>query len=176
MTFTPSNSSAYNNATSSVTLQVNRATPIVLWIPVPIVYGTPLGQFQLDALTLVPGTFTYTPPAGTILGAGEQKLTAVFTPKDTIDFQTINVQGTLLVFKAEPQISWAQPAPITVGTPLSATQLNATAKVPGTFSYNPALGTKLGVGTATLTVTFTPTDGGDYETEQAQVRITVKPH
>jgi uncharacterized repeat protein (TIGR03803 family) len=173
VTFTPSNTSLYNNATASVTLQVNRATPRVLWVPVPIVYGTPLGRLQLDALTLVPGNFTYTPAAGTILGAGTQTLSATFTPTDTTDFETITVQAALLVLKATPQIMWSRPASITVGTPLGATQLDATSNVPGSFSYGPAAGTRLGLGTWTLTTTFTPSDSANYQTATARVRITV---
>src|SRR5262249_16492239 len=41
---------------------------------------------------------------------------------------------TYTVAKAVPTITWATPAPITFGTPLSTLQLNASANVPGTFS------------------------------------------
>ena len=43
--------------------------------------------------------------------------------------------------KATPVITWPNPANIVDGTPLGPTQLNATADVPGTFTYNPAAGT-----------------------------------
>jgi hypothetical protein len=72
------------------------------------------------------------------------------------------------------RITWAQPASITVGTPLSATRLNATANVPDALSYNPLLGTKLAVGAATLTVTFTPKDSANYQTGQARMQIAVR--
>ena len=42
-----------------------------------------------------------------------------------------------------PTITWATPAAITYGTALSATQLNATSSVAGTFVYTPASGTIL---------------------------------
>jgi hypothetical protein len=58
---------------------------------------------------------------------------------------------------------------------LSATQLNATASVPGTFVYTPPAGTVLGAGSQTLAVTFTPTDTTDYNTATASVAITVDP-
>ena len=51
---------------------------------------------------------------------------------------------------ATPTVTWAAPAAITYGTALSATQLDATASVPGTFTYTPAAGTILGAGTQTL--------------------------
>ncbi len=174
LTFTPSNTSTYNTATASVSLQVNQAMPPVLWIPVPIAYGTSLGDLQLDALTAVPGKFVYTPAAGTILHPGNQPLSAVFTPKDTADFQTITVHATLIVVKALPVVSWSQPAAINAGMALGAAQLNARANVAGTFVNNPPAGTILPVGTATLRVTFTPIDTTDYQTGSAQVSLAVK--
>ena len=73
-------------------------------------------------------------------------------------------------FNLTPVITWSNPAAITYGTPLSATQLNATAagNVAGTFVYTPPLGTILNAGTAqTLSVTFTPTDSANYNTPPA---------
>jgi len=43
--------------------------------------------------------------------------------------------------KQAPKITWSDPAPIVYGTLLSATQLNASADVPGTFTYIPGAGT-----------------------------------
>jgi hypothetical protein len=46
---------------------VSKATPTVTWTtPADILYGTPLGGLQLNAIASVPGTFVYTPPAGTV--------------------------------------------------------------------------------------------------------------
>jgi hypothetical protein len=72
-----------------------------------------------------------------------------------------------------PTITWATPAAITYGSGLSSTQLDATATVPGTFSYSPALGTVLTAGSQTLTATFTPTNTKDYKTASATVTLTV---
>jgi hypothetical protein len=63
-----------------------------------------------------------------------------------------------------PTLTWATPAPIPYGTPLSVLQLNAAATdangatIPGVFVYSPAAGTVLGLGSQTLSVTFTPSD------------------
>jgi hypothetical protein len=173
VTFTPSNTTLYNGATASVTLQVNPAKPSVLWLPVPLIYGNPLGPLQLDAVSLVPGKYTYTPGAGAVLAAGKQKLTAIFVP-DSGNFQTISVEATLLVLKACPLISWKMPPNITVGTALGSLQLNATANVPGNFVFSPPAGTKLGVGVWRLTTVFTPNDTANYQTVSAQTMITVK--
>src|SRR5262249_18332986 len=73
-----------------------------------------------------------------------------------------------------PSITWNVPAPIAWGTPLSATQLNATANVPGTFSYAPAAGTILELGAGQpLTVTFIPTDSTNYSVSGRGVPITI---
>ena len=77
--------------------------------------------------------------------------------------------------KKMPTITWAAPAAITNPTPLSATQLNATASVPGTFVYTPAAGTVLAAGWQTLSVTFIPTDTVDYSPAEAMVTLTVNP-
>ena len=71
-------------------------------------------------------------------------------------------------------LTWAPPAPITYGTPLSATQLNATDNAPGggTFTYAPPAGTILPAGTSTLSVTFNP-NAPTYGNETATVPITV---
>jgi hypothetical protein len=76
---------------------------------------------------------------------------------------------------AQTIITWATPAPIYYGTPLSSTQLNATASAPGTFVYNPAAGAILPVGTDTLNVTFTPTDPTSYTSATGSTTIQVLP-
>jgi sugar lactone lactonase YvrE len=85
--------------------------------------------------------------------------------------QGIALSGTAL--QGKPTITWATPAAVPYATALSATQLDATASVPGTFIYNPAMGTVLGAGVQTLSVTFTPTDTTDYSTATAAVSLTV---
>jgi hypothetical protein len=69
-------------------------------------------------------------------------------------------------------VSWGTPTSIVYGTPLSATQLDATANIAGTLTYSPVAGTVLTVGTTSthnLNVTFTPTDTTDYKTVMAHV-------
>jgi hypothetical protein len=76
-----------------VTVQTTcKATPVVSWSdPADIVYGTPLGATQLNATANVAGTFTYAPPAGTLLHAGaSQPLSADFAPSDGTDYNAVN--------------------------------------------------------------------------------------
>src|SRR6185437_1854485 len=153
-----------------------KTTPTISWAaPAPITYGTPLSSSQLNATASVPGTFVYTPTAGTVLNAGTQKLSAAFTPTDTTQYNTASASVSLTVNKAEPVITWAAPAAITQGTALSAAQLNAAASVPGAFVYTPPASTVLAAGTQTLSVAFTPTDTGNYNDASASVSITVNP-
>jgi hypothetical protein len=81
--------------------------------------------------------------------------------------------STLTTLAFTEAISWATPAPITYGTPLSATQLNATANVPGAFTYTPPSGTVLAAGSQTLSVLFTPTDTSTYSPANISVTLTV---
>jgi hypothetical protein len=132
-----------------------------------------LSASQLNAASNVAGTFHYNPAAGTVLNAGTQILSATFTPADSTDYSTAVATVTLTVNKSASIISWATPAPIPYGTLLSATQLDATANVPGTFVYTPPAGTELPAGSQTLAVTFTPTNTVDYTSATAQVTLQV---
>jgi len=72
-------------------------------------------------------------------------------------------------------VTWNNPAAITYGTPLSGTQLNASASVPGSFTYNPPLGTVLSGGVNQLTVNFVPNDTAVYSNETVSVSLNVLP-
>jgi hypothetical protein len=158
------------------TLTITKATPAIAWAtPEAITYGTKLSSAQLDATSKVAGTFKYTPAAGTLLPVGKDTLSVTFTPTNTTDYTTATATVTLTVNKVIPAIVWATPAAITYGTALSSTQLDATSKVAGKFTYTPAAGTVLPVGTHTLSATFTPTDTAHYATATATVTLTVKP-
>ena len=118
-----------------------RQTVVTWTLPDYSPYGRPLTASQLNANANTPGTFAYTPPLGTILNAGaNQLLTVVFTPNDTVHYNSVTQSVRINIQKATPAVTWATPAPIIYGTTLSSTQLNATALIPGTFSYTPAPG------------------------------------
>jgi hypothetical protein len=133
---------------------------------------------QLNATASVAGTFTYSPAAGAVLAPGTQTLSTTFTPSDAKDYTsasstvqlTVNNSGS----QSTPTISWATPAAISYGTALGGAQLNATANVPGNFTYTPAAGTVLPAGMQTLSTTFTPSDAKSYTSATAQTILTVK--
>jgi hypothetical protein len=177
ITFNPTDTADYTSATTTVTVSVAKATTTLSWAnPADITYGTALNSAQLDATASVPGSFSYSPASGTVLGAGNnQALQVTFTPTDSTDYTTASDTVSLNVNQAIPIITWATPAAITYGTALSATQLDATANVAGTFVYSPVSGAVPGVGTQTLSATFTPTDATDYTKGSATVNLTVTP-
>ncbi len=73
--------SNYATTLNDGALSIEGANPDITWpTPGPIIYGTPLSAAQLDATSTIPGTFTYKPAAGVVLGAGTQTLTVTFTP------------------------------------------------------------------------------------------------
>ncbi len=103
VTFTPSNPAAYTGATGTNSILVTQATPVLNWpTPAAIPVGTPLSSIQLDATATfqgatLPGTFTYTPAAGTVLAAGTQTLSVLFTPTNTTDFTTATATVQIVV-------------------------------------------------------------------------------
>ncbi len=176
-TFTPSDATDYAPVTAHASLTVTAApaiVPTITWnAPAPMQYGTALSNVQLAAAASVPGNFIYLPAAGTVLHAGSQKLTAVFTPADQTSYSTVTSTVPFTVTQATPVVSWVPSSAMKQGTALGAAQLNATANVPGNFSYSPAAGTVLPAGVQQLTVTFTPFDATDYIPTTAFNSLTV---
>ena len=174
VSFTPADSTLYNSAAASVELTVNRATPVISWTqPEAVTYGTVLGSAQLNATSNIEGSIRYTPVTGSVPDAGTQTLTATLTPTDTTNYLPASTTVNLTVSKAAPVLSWNAPAAISYGTPLSATQLNATANVAGSFSYTPAAGSVLGAGAQQITAKFTPTDSNNYQSASSSVTLQV---
>ena len=117
---------------------------------------------QTTGKTII-GQYIYNYELNQVLNVGTYNLTLLFIPND-VQYQTQQLSRTLTVEKATPQITWGPITNILQGTPLSSTQLNATANVPGTFdySYNP-IGTILTAGISqTLYMTFIPDDLNNY--------------
>ena len=153
---------------------VAKATPTITWAtPAPIVYGTPLSAAQLDASASVAGSFTYSPASG-ILNAGTQILSVTFNPTDSVNYTTASATVVLQVNRATPVITWAAPAAIVYGTPLSTVQLDASASVPGAFTYTPSAGV-LSAGSHLLSVIFTPIDTANYTAASDSVTLLVMP-
>jgi hypothetical protein len=83
---------------ASALLTVNKANPVLTWpAPSPIAFGGALGSAQLRATANIPGSFVYTPPAGTVLPAGNHQLSVTFTPTDTANYNTATQSVPLTV-------------------------------------------------------------------------------
>jgi hypothetical protein len=142
-------------------------------------YTITLGQAALNSSGIASWTTTS-------LLEGSHTITARYGGDATFAGTESNsvTQTVVETSQLTPTISWALPAAITYGTPLGA-QLNASATivinggtvtVPGTFTYTPAAGTILPVGSdQTLSVLFTPTDSLHYTASEASTTITVNP-
>jgi len=174
VTFTPTDTANYTAAQATVAVTVAKAACAIQWAtPDSITYGTQLSDTQLSAAAPVSGKFEYTPGLGAVLAAGQHRLSVVFTPADTLTYSSSQSSVSLTVAKATPAVTWPTPEPITQGTALNATQLNASATVPGSFAYRPAAGEVLAPGEHELAVTFTPADTLNYTTVRAVVSVTV---
>jgi hypothetical protein len=175
VTFTPDDLTAFDPVSAEVLINVLAADSILGWTdPNPIVFGTALGDQQLNATSNTAGTFTYDPAPGNQLEAGpDQNLQVTFNP-DSSNFRSATHSVRIDVLKADPVITWGDPADISFGSALNATQLNAVADVSGQFSYDPIAGTVLPIRDGqVLTVTFTPSDQDNYNVVAATVQINV---
>jgi pilus assembly protein CpaE len=152
--------------------------------------STPPAGTVLTAETPTPITPTDIAARTDLADAKRETLPSVSTPDQQGEPETRIYQGVIYVKGADgqwhlqenvtdvvihetPTIAWPTPAPIVYGTALSATELNATASVPGTFVYTHAAGEVLAAGTDTLSVIFTPTDAVNYTTAHAAVSLIV---
>ncbi len=139
-------------------------------------------QFQVDGtdfdspVTVSNGQATIQDLTLTVSGS-PHTITAIYSGDTNFSSSSGTLSGGQTVTPPAPTISWPAPAAITYGTPLSSTQLDATASVPGSFVYTPAAGAVLKANTQpqTLSVFFTPTDTTDYATVSQTTTIVVKP-
>jgi hypothetical protein len=116
---------------------------------------------------LLPGSLCIL--GGTSVGAPPADQRGVIRPLGECDIGAY--QYTTLI---QTIVTWTNPAPIVYSTALSAAQLDATANAGGTFTYIPAAGTVLNVGSnQVLTAIFRPSDPTSYTGATNTVLITV---
>ncbi len=130
-------------------------------LPVTLSSGSP-------SVCAVSGNSAIIVSVGTCIIAANQASGSGFRPAP-------QVLQSYTIAKATPVLTWATPAAITFGAALSASQLKATAPLPGTITYSPAAGTVPAVGTQFLTATFTPADQTKYNAATKTVNLTVNP-
>jgi hypothetical protein len=137
------------SASATLTEVVNKATPAITWAnPTTIIYGAALGGTQLNATASAPGSFAYSPTAGTVLDAGTHTLSVTFSPTDTADYNTATATVTLTVSKATPTISLTSSAnPSTFGSSVTFTAAVAAGST-GTVTFKDGAVT---IGTGSIT-------------------------
>ena len=145
------------------------ASPVVS--PTPITLTATASSNLPVTYSVVLGSATVSGSNLTLTGVGNVQVHAL--QAGNADYSSATQDITFTVAKGTPVITWATPAAITVGTALSATQLNATANVAGSFVYSPTSGTVPSVGSPTLSVTFTPTVTANYNNANRSVTLTV---
>lgn len=103
---------------------VTKATPSLSWAtPADIVSGTGLGNDQLNATANVAGTFTYSPPPGTVLSnVGSHLLSVHFTPQDFTRYNEADASVLIKVVAANhaptmDSVISISPDPFRPGTP-----------------------------------------------------------
>ena len=213
VTFDPTDATLGADITQTASLTVAKATPVVIWNnPPDITYkldsdgnGPKLTSRQLNAKADVAGTFAYTPAIDSSLSAGTQTVSAVFTPSDTANYNSLPVgsdtlqiqfkvlKGDIVIevpaFKNgiyEKKFTDATENPPSTFTEtkhtLSFTSLggevkatNSGKEVSGTFAFDPAEGTEV-TESKNVTITFTPDDASNWATETLSKTVVYPVH
>ena len=129
-------------ATVSFTIyrrEINAKMSVALDWPRPasIDEGTALGPEQLNARATMPGRYSYSPVAGTILPGGISELTVTFTPDDLANYLPVTTSVRILVNRATAPTPTASrteartatmPASLTVNFEKGSAQLTTRAK------------------------------------------------
>ncbi len=184
--FTPADAADYTTAIASVKINVaKRALTAVandgkktFGIASPVFSGMLTGAVSDDGITV---NYLSAATAATAVGIYDASTAEAITPvlsdpNNRLTNYDVALTKAILTVDRMPIITWATPADITYGTALSATQLNASANIPGTWVYTPASGTVMNGGnTQTLTAAFMPANAVDYMSTTATVSINILP-
>ncbi len=144
-----------NTTTPSYGQQVSLTASLVT-TPTAVGSLTPTGTVTFYDFGASIGTATVSGGSATFntttLSTGNHSITAKYNGDTNFSASPTTPAFGVIVSKATPVITWANPSPITYGTLLSSTQLNATESVngsaiAGTFAYSPAAGSLLAIGT-----------------------------
>jgi Putative Ig domain len=99
VTFTPNDTANYNTATRSVSVTVNKATPVIITAPTAtqIFYGQTLVSSTLSrGSASVAGRFAWTTPS-TAPAVGTTAQNVTFTPTDTANYNTATTTASVIV-------------------------------------------------------------------------------
>ena len=153
VTFTPTDTTDYAAATTTVNVTVNKGAPSITWNPAAMTYGTVLSGAQLNATATAAGTFYYNPSLGAALSAGSHLLSVTFTPSDTADYTAINASVTLVVNSASATVTLGGLAQVYDGTPKSVTATTVPSGLIMSTVYGGSTGAPTNAGTYAVTAT-----------------------
>ena len=180
ITATVTSSPNYKVTVIPGTLTVTLAPATITWAnPTAIVYGTPLGVQQLNATSTPALTFTYSPPAGSVLNAGTQTLTVsgvnstITTPVTASVSLVVQMAATSTIVSAPATIT----SPYTVTATVTSAQGGVVTGPVNFFDEGVLIGSGMldSKGTATFVITnlasgahsFTATYPGDANNLQS---------
>jgi len=164
-----------NFVSPSTTDLIEIQGPVTITWPQPaaILYGTALSSMQLDATATdpqsgatIPGTFVYTPTAGTVPAVGNVTLSVAFTPTDATDYASATGNVILEVDKDPTTTTLIVSASDTtpgVATPIYYGQIIGDTAIEAVTSNGPATvdgGNMLYYIDGSLTCTLTANAGG----------------
>jgi uncharacterized repeat protein (TIGR01451 family) len=180
---------SYLASNGSGPLNVAKAATSVTWSnPADIIYGTALDGTQLNATAGVPGSFVYTPAAGTVLSKGAHNLHVDFTPTDTTNYNGSSADVSINVLSAVLNLSMTadrNPAPVGLNfnyKPVisntgnaSATNVVLTDVLPTQVTFTAATASQGSCSYATATRTVTCNLGTIGTGSSVNAQISVKP-
>ena len=183
VTFTPTDTTDYTNAGTTMTANVAQATPIITVEPIAsaAAYNTALGTSRLTGGTStgisgnIPGVYTWTTTSTTLTTMGLNSESVTFSPSDSNDYTTATGATNVNVIKATPIVSpWPSASAISYGAALSTSSLTGGSATPsgGAFAWTTGAAIPT-VGSPAESVTYTPTDTVHYGNATGTVHITV---
>ena len=174
VTFTPTDSHWYATATSTATVNVNKANPEVTPQASAINYGQAISKSELSTASgEVAGIWSWAVDATQVLNAGVHNLTANFTSNNANYNNLSNVAVTLTVNKANPSVT-PQASAITYGQPISASSLTTkTGNVDGSWSWAVDATQVLSVGNHDLKANFSSNDANYNNLSNVDITLIV---
>jgi len=194
-TFTPTDSTNYNTATTNMTVTVAKVSPRFNWPSVSKTFGD--GQFNMFPYVFrnLTGSFTYSSAntsvitmngrTATITGVGTSEITATFTPDDVNNYILgTTTTMTVTVGKASPILeTWTAVTKNFGDGTFTLTPPAVTGSLAGVFTYSsetPSVislsgssASVVGSGTSAITATFTPTNTANYNIAMTTMTATV---
>jgi hypothetical protein len=177
VTFSPTNSTDYTTATTTVSVMVSKASaPVTTWPTAPaITYGQALSSSVLSGgASSIAGTFAWANPSA-VPGAGTVSESVSFAPTDTVHYSTATHTLSVTVNPVAATVSsWPTASAIVYPQTLaSSTLTGGSATTTGTFAWTNS-STVPDAGTAVPeSVTFTPTNTTKYGSATHNVNVAV---